>query len=135
MSDALQLVVLFGAAMAAMGTIGAGLLWLVKPRVAQWVQGLIEPMQQKVAETHKQVTENHHSNEHPTVLDRIDDVHQEVLAVQAEARRVRDDLSKHVLRTSSETAATSREQTAMWAAIEAIAKASPPPPEPLEADA
>lgn len=28
-------------------------------------------------ETHKQVTENHHSNARPTVLDRIDDVHKE----------------------------------------------------------
>lgn len=28
----------------------------------------------KVDETHKQVTENHHTNDQPTVLDRIDDV-------------------------------------------------------------
>jgi len=36
----------------------------------------------KVDETHKQVTENHHSNkEQPTVLDRIEDVHRDVMAL------------------------------------------------------
>lgn len=39
-----------------------------------WLRSeLVEPVQ----ETHKQVTENHHSNTVPTVLDRIEDVHTE----------------------------------------------------------
>lgn len=122
----LAFVALLGAAVAALGAVGGAVLWLVKPRIAEWVISLLAPMQEKVAETHKQVTENHHSNEHPTVLDRIDDVHSEVLAVQAEARRVRDDLSRHMARTAAEREAASREQTAMWRAIEAIAQSAPP---------
>lgn len=38
---------------------------------------LFAPVQQ----TNKQVTENHHSNDQPTVLDRLDDVHNEVKAM------------------------------------------------------
>lgn len=36
---------------------------------------------QPVADVHKQVTENHHANAQPTMLDRIDDVHTEVRAL------------------------------------------------------
>jgi hypothetical protein len=39
---------------------------------------LREHLVRPVAQVKKQVTENHHSNAHPTVMDRIDDVHTEV---------------------------------------------------------
>lgn len=41
---------------------------------------LVRPMKQ----VEKQVSENHHSNKNPTVLDRIDDVQQDVKALRAE---------------------------------------------------
>lgn len=57
----------------------------------------------KLDETHKQVTVNHHSSQTPTVLDRIDDVRQEVLLVSStltamcsEVNRLHSDFNAHV---------------------------------------
>lgn len=47
---------------------------------------LREHLVQPVQETHKQVTENHHSNDRPTVLDRIDDVSGQVAENTRETR-------------------------------------------------
>lgn len=71
-----------GAVVTIAGAAGV-LWWLVKPRVAAWAEAqIITP----VRETHHQVTVNHHSSAEPTVLDKIDTVHQEVAAVAEENR-------------------------------------------------
>jgi hypothetical protein len=40
----------------------------------------------KVAETHRQVTVNHHSSESPTVLDVISDLREDIAALASEQR-------------------------------------------------
>lgn len=116
MSEAAALYLLIAAIVTATTVIGSALFWLIKPRfteaVRETVRDEIGPIRDQISETHKQVTENHHSNETPTVLDRLDDVHQEVTAV-------RDDLNNHLLLSS-------RAQSDMWRAIEAIAHSEPP---------
>lgn len=56
--------------------VAAGLIirWVLVPYL---FDKLLTPVQ----ETHKQVTENHHDNSPPTVLDRIDDVSTDVRAL------------------------------------------------------
>lgn len=57
--------------------IGIGARYILLP----WLrEHLVAPMKQ----VEKQVTENHHSNKNPTVLDRIDDVQNEVMALARE---------------------------------------------------
>lgn len=54
---------------------------LVRLMLLPWLrEHLVEP----VRETRKQVTENHHSNPRPTVLDRIDDVAQQIARARGE---------------------------------------------------
>ena len=48
---------------------------------------LVKPMRQ----VEKQVTENHHSNPKPTILDRLDDIERAVVNTQAEMTRHRED--------------------------------------------
>lgn len=48
---------------------------------------LVKPMRQ----VEKQVTENHHSNPKPTILDRLDDIEKALLHTQAEQARHRED--------------------------------------------
>lgn len=48
---------------------------------------LVKPMRQ----VEKQVTENHHSNPKPTILDRLDDIERAVVNTQAEMARHRED--------------------------------------------
>lgn len=112
MSDAAALVVLIGAVVSAVSVIGGAARWLLWPRLIASIRADIAPMRAQVAETHKQVTENHHANENPTVLDRIDDVHQEVT-------KVRDDLNNSILLAA-------KAQADMWRAIEAVANGTPP---------
>jgi hypothetical protein len=54
---------------------------------------LFEPVQ----EARKQVAENHHSNEKPTVLDRVDDVYQLVAATRSEVRDLDEKLDTHLI--------------------------------------
>lgn len=123
MPDVLALILAACAGIVTVGGATGVLWWLIKPRVQKWAQEqIIGPLH----ETRHQVTVNHHSSDNPTVLDRLDDVHAEVVVLREEQIRVRDDLSKHVLRSSAERQQASREQLAMWAAIEAVAKAEPP---------
>lgn len=49
-----------------------------------------------IKETHKQVTENHHSNAQPTVLDRIDDVQQDVQRTQGDVRSLMRVMDAHL---------------------------------------
>jgi hypothetical protein len=55
----------------------------------------------KLNETHKQVTVNHHSSTHPTVLDRIDDVRTVVLELGTELNHLRGDFNNHVSHSNS----------------------------------
>lgn len=84
MSDIVKLFVLAGAAVTATGVLGGAFLWLVKPRIAEWVLSLLGPMQDKVTETHHQVTKNSHASATPTVLDLIAEVRDEVAEFRGE---------------------------------------------------
>lgn len=64
-------------------------LWL-KPFLQR---ELFEPVQ----EARKQVAENHHSNDKPTVLDRVDDVYQLVAATRSEVRELDAKLDGHLI--------------------------------------
>lgn len=112
MSKTVETILLIGLLVTAAGTIGSAMVWLMWPRLIGAIRAEIQPMQAQVAETHKQVTENHHSNEQPTVLDRIDDVHKE-------QKLMRKDFNDHLILAS-------RADADMWRAIEAIAKGQPP---------
>lgn len=112
MSDTVRYLILVAGGITAVGTIGGALLWLLKPRIIEWFREEMQPTRDQVERIHKQVTENHHSNEHPTVLDLLDDVRQDV-------RKLTDDFSNHLLLTA-------HAQADMWRAIEAVAKADPP---------
>lgn len=118
-------------------TVGGALLWLIKPRIAEWIRGMfveqLGDVRAKVDETHKQVTENHHSNEHPTVLDRIDDVHQLALNSLTQVNRALAKVDKVDERCqgldttlNDHLILSTRSQADMWRAIEAVAKSSPP---------
>ena len=95
-----------------MTLLGASIKWVLLPYLER---ELIHPVKQ----THHQVTVNHHSSDVPTVLDRIDDV-------QDEIRSVRSDLSTHLLNAEQAQTEGHREAQRMWSAIEAIAKTQPP---------
>jgi hypothetical protein len=92
--------------------LGAAVKWVLLPDIER---ELISPVKQ----THHQVTVNHHSSDTPTVLDRLDDV-------QDEIRSVRGDLSTHLLNAERAQTEGHREAQRMWSAIEAIAKTEPP---------
>lgn len=83
MGEALTAVLIGAGAVVTLAGAAGVLWWLVKPRVAAWAEAqILAP----VRETHHQVTVNHHSSAEPTVLDKIDSVHQEVVAVVEENR-------------------------------------------------
>jgi hypothetical protein len=92
--------------------LGAAVKWVLLPYIQR---ELVDPIQQ----THHQVTVNHHSSETPTILDRLDDV-------QDEIRSVRSDLSSHLLNAERAQSDGHAEARQMWSAIEAIAKTDPP---------
>lgn len=97
---------------ALLAVLGASVKWVLLPYIER---ELIRPVQQ----THHQVTVNHHSSGEPTILDRLDDV-------QDEIRSVRSDLSTHLLNAEQSRTEGHREAQRMWSAIEAIAKTEPP---------
>ena len=63
-----------GTALSAAALMGLGVRFVLMPYLRDH---LIRP----VDEVHRQVTENHHSNDVPTLPDRIDDLQQEVTAL------------------------------------------------------
>ena len=65
--------------------IGLAVRYVLLPYLQTHV---IEPVQQ----TNKQVSENHHTNEEPTVLDRISDVRSDVSEVKDEVAGVRGEV-------------------------------------------
>lgn len=72
---------------AVLGLIG----WLVKPRLVEWIRvEVLEPVQM----IKKQVTENHHSNPEPTVLDLLSDVKKEVRDAKASVASLASDQQK-----------------------------------------
>jgi hypothetical protein len=101
-----------GIVVAVLTILGAGAKFILLP----WLQReLFGPVQR----THHQVTVNHHSSDTPTILDRLDDV-------QDEVRKVRSDLSRHLLNSEDAQTEGHKEAQRMWSAIEAIAKTEPP---------
>lgn len=102
MSDAASLVVLAGAVVVALSALGGAFLWLVKPRIAQWVRSEIAPIQAKVNETHTQVTQNGHRDpDNVTIRDLIGDIKRE----QAATNRRLDD---HILIAEADSADLAR---------------------------
>lgn len=122
MTNAVTLAATMLGIFATLGTIVGFLWWLGKPRFVEWIRSeLIAPVQA----THKQVSENHHDNETPTVLDRIDDVQQIATAARDAALGTRDQLNSHLLTSSKQIADGNREAVAMWEAIKAVAESDP----------
>lgn len=76
-------------------------LWL-KPFLQR---ELFEPVQ----EARKQVAENHHSNDKPTVLDRVDDVFQAVAATRSEIRELDAKLDGHLISSAGIDATSTAE--------------------------
>jgi hypothetical protein len=78
MSDLAKFLVGAAGLVTAICVLGGAFLWLVKPRIAQWMLDVLGPMQAKVTETHHQVTKNSHASATPTILDLIADVKDEI---------------------------------------------------------
>lgn len=116
MSETAQLVTLIGGLVTLTGVIGSVIAWLVWPRLMGAIRDEIQPMQAQVAETHKQVTENHHGNEQPTILDLLADLRDDL---REDIKGVGKRLDDHLLLASKADAD-------MWRAIEAVAKGTPP---------
>lgn len=81
---------------------------------------LVRPVQ----ETHRQVTQNRHANPEPTVLDRIDDVHDEVkmlrdtfAAVQAVANAAARSSAAAHRKLDQHSAWADVEVTRLWTAV------------------
>lgn len=56
-------------------SLGFGVVkWIVLPNLSDWLDKRLDPIEKALSETHKQVTENHHSNPNPTVLDLLLDL-------------------------------------------------------------
>lgn len=77
-----------------------------------------------VKETHRQVTQNRHQNREPTVLDRIDDVHDavqrveaSVVAVQAVANAAARSAGGAHRRLDQHVAWAREEDTRLWQAV------------------
>jgi hypothetical protein len=85
------------------GAVIAGMwrIWL-KPFLQR---ELFDPVQ----EARKQVAENHHSNEKPTVLDRIDDVFQGVASLRSEVRDLDGKLDTHLISSAGIDAGSAAE--------------------------
>lgn len=146
MSDVVKAIILAAAGVAAIGSLGGAFLWLIKPRLIEAIRNELQPMQAKVDETHKQVTVNHHSSETPTVLDRIDSVHSEVTDLRQEfvdhvllsatsqgaLARAQEQANERMSSLEASLGTMAEAQPALYAALEAIAKASPPPRPPEE---
>lgn len=104
----------------ALGSIAAALWWLLMPRLRSWLQAeIIDDLRA----TRRQVSENHHDNDSPTVLDRIDDVER---TVHGAVEAVSDRLDAHELTSARAVAEGRQEAVAMWRAIAKIAEAKPP---------
>lgn len=80
---------ILGTAVTASVLIGLGTKFVLMPYLKEH---LISPMKQ----VEKQVTENHHSNSVPTVLDRIDDVQEAVEDLRREMRGMASMYEGHV---------------------------------------
>lgn len=70
-----------------------------------------------VKDTHKQVTENHHTNERPTVLDRIDDVSNQVQENTAETRAARGETRALARMFDGHLEWSQNEVDALWNAL------------------
>ncbi len=70
-----------------------------------------------VKDTHKQVTENHHTNERPTVLDRIDDVSNQVRENTAETRAARGEARALARMFDGHLEWSQNEVDALWKAL------------------
>ena len=93
-------------------TIVAGLIagvirWAVLPNLQDWIE---RNFGKPLRETHKQVTENHHSNTQPTVLDELSDV-------KTEIRALRRDLADQAARFGDHITWGDREVRRLWDAI------------------
>jgi hypothetical protein len=125
-----DLIALLSGAALLVGSIGSAIAWLVWPRLMQAIRRELGPMQAQVAETHKQVTENHHSNDQPTVLDLLSDLSQDNLQLRADIARVDerlgDEIRKVDKRVDDHLLTANKADADMWRAIEAVAKGTPP---------
>lgn len=82
---------------------------------------LIIPMKagaELVEETHKQVTVNHHSSEQPTVLDRIDDVSQQVGTAITKVDTLGRMFDGHLEQAAAAEGRVQREVDRIWRALE-----------------
>lgn len=82
---------------------------------------LIKPMKvgaELVEETHKQVTVNHHSSERPTVLDRIDDVANQVAENTRETRALGRMFDGHLEQALEAENRVQREVDRIWRALD-----------------
>lgn len=93
------------------GMVAAATRYMLLP----WLrEHLVKP----VEHVKKQVTENHHENETPTLPDRIDDVAQQVFDASLQVAALARMFDGHL-----ESAAA--ESTAMWSALERLATLIP----------
>lgn len=93
------------AAIAALGTFV--LKWTKSRRESQ--EERMRNVAQSVSEMHKQVTENHHDNETPTIHDRLDTLDNsvnkmgnEVQKTRQDIRSVQNDLSEHEVKSEKQ---------------------------------
>lgn len=89
MNDTLQLISgILGAVVLMCTLLGLAVKFILLPYLREH---LVKPMKQ----VEKQVTENHHSNKVPTVLDRIDDVQKSVDDFRVDLKLAREAFKGH----------------------------------------
>jgi hypothetical protein len=69
--------------------IGGFVKWVVLPNLRDMVR--------QQTEIHKQVTENHHSNDKPTLLDKLDDIERAVDRVDTKVDKVDEKVDAHLI--------------------------------------
>lgn len=83
-----------------------------------------------VSETHKQVTENSHHNEQPTVMDRISDVDTAVGAVRVDVKALAHVMDEHMMWSDRWTDLWEREIQSLKARTEAPPNEQDPATQP-----
>lgn len=92
--DVAGLLTVVTAVIVALGAlIGATVKWVIVPNLRDMIE--------QIAETHKQVTQNHHSNEKPTMLDRFDDLEKKIDRSDAKIDKLDEKVDSHLISASA----------------------------------
>lgn len=97
--------------------LGLAVRYVLMPYLSTHLIAPIQAGAQMVEETHKQVTVNHHSSPEPTVLDRIDDVSNQVAENTRETRAMARMFDGHLERAQEAEDRFQGEVDRIWAQL------------------